>query len=399
MSIIFDALHKLKATSGRSGQKAGGKSRQGEYTVGRALLSPKLILAVLLVAFVGGVLIMGAVEHLRVSLQEDRSETEASGRNDRQGNVSMTEPPAKNGLSYSAEGEMPPPPESPENAVSELEPDMSVAVVTTPGRLILPPKRTPSVDVPPAPDIDAGSPTSATEKPFADAFPPPSATTGSVRGAPNTPRSQSTAIAEDLGAVGGYHILQPQRVRPPADAEEAGGQVPEARKESQPDGGENTGLYREAVDGSEVETYPSTEASIAERDAANRKAEKAYQAKLAARMEMVRLVTSLRGALKRGEETKAEALLSELTRIKGDDDPYVMKMTAYWHIRKEDYPAAESLLTRCLAASDHDVEAELNMAVVESRTGRMEAALSRISRLAARYPNDRRIQALRQTLK
>jgi len=396
MSIIFEALQKLKATSGRSGNKADGKSRHGDYTVGRALLSPKLILAVLLVVFAGGVLIMGAVEHLRVSLQERQDETGRPLKDDRQGDAYRVEPAQKNGLSQQSEGEMPPPPEPPENVAAEPLADGATVVVTTPGRLILPRKTTSSAGMPPVPEIDAGSPTAAVEGTGADVVPPVPTTALSATNTRHDPQSQLPAPADGSGVAGEYHVFLPKKVQSSGNEETASVQIQE---EARTAGREIAGPQREALDDSGDGASSSAEAAAAEMEAETRKAEKAYQAKLADRSKMVRLVTSLRSALNRGEEKKTETLLSELTRIKGDDDPYVMKMKAYWHIRREEYAAAESLLQRCLAANDRDVEADLNMAVVESRTGKMEAARSRISRLAARYPNDMRIQNLRQTLK
>jgi hypothetical protein len=115
--------------------------------------------------------------------------------------------------------------------------------------------------------------------------------------------------------------------------------------------------------------------------------------------EITRLVTKIQVAMARGNDPQVEQLLEELARIKGSDHAYVLKLKAYWHLRKEEYAAASDLLAKVLARDAEDLEAGINMAVVEIKTGRGQAAYKRLTVLRRVYPENVLIAELLQKLR
>lgn len=86
--------------------------------------------------------------------------------------------------------------------------------------------------------------------------------------------------------------------------------------------------------------------------------------------------------------------LDELARLKGVDHPYVAKLEAYWLYRQEQYQPAKHILERIVAADQEDVEAGINLALIEMRTGQGQSALKRLRRLRKMHPDDGRIAEL-----
>ena len=83
----------------------------------------------------------------------------------------------------------------------------------------------------------------------------------------------------------------------------------------------------------------------------------------------------------------------------GANSSYVLNMRAYVELVRGEYAAVETLLGVVLARDEADVHAGLNMAVAESRTGRLQQARERLARLALEHPDDDRVGALLQSLR
>ncbi|MBF0455495.1 MAG: tetratricopeptide repeat protein [Magnetococcales bacterium] len=92
-----------------------------------------------------------------------------------------------------------------------------------------------------------------------------------------------------------------------------------------------------------------------------------------------------------------EAVAGHLTRLQtmlGDQNPFVIKMQAYWYLRQENHHRAHRLLSQILDATPQDFEANLNMAVAEIGIDKLHSARIRLNGLIDRHPNHPKILSL-----
>lgn len=115
--------------------------------------------------------------------------------------------------------------------------------------------------------------------------------------------------------------------------------------------------------------------------------------------EMVRLARKVEQAVCSPENTEAVDLIDALAALKGKDDPYILKIRGYWHIQRKDYDAAERLLKQVLQRNENDLEAGINMAVVEIKTNRRELAKKRLKRLRTFFPENTHVLELMEKLR
>ncbi|MBF0125934.1 MAG: tetratricopeptide repeat protein [Magnetococcales bacterium] len=108
--------------------------------------------------------------------------------------------------------------------------------------------------------------------------------------------------------------------------------------------------------------------------------------------EIGRVVADLRLAMSRNDAKAVNQLFATLGKVKagGEQDPFVLNMRAYWEITNGQYDKAASLLKVVLERRHDDLEAGLNMAVVELRTNQSDAARERLFNLLKLYPVDTR---------
>ena len=111
------------------------------------------------------------------------------------------------------------------------------------------------------------------------------------------------------------------------------------------------------------------------------------------------LVRQIDGAIAAGNERRTEALVRELVTLKGAENPYVLKLRAYWHVHKQEYSSASILLKKVLAADPSDLEANINLAVVEINTDRLPQAEQRLLTLKEQFPENAQVSELLQQLR
>ena len=92
-------------------------------------------------------------------------------------------------------------------------------------------------------------------------------------------------------------------------------------------------------------------------------------------------------------------LFKKLEAAKAPEDPYIANMYAYLYITQGKHAEAEKLLKRLLSNNANDMEAGMNLAVVEMRTGRMAAAKQRLQTLVRLYPDEARLQSFVNSLR
>lgn len=106
------------------------------------------------------------------------------------------------------------------------------------------------------------------------------------------------------------------------------------------------------------------------------------------------LIARIEKSLAASDLTQAGSLVDTLAAMKPKQDRYVLKLRAYLAMRQGDLASAASSLASVLACDEDDLEAGLNMAVVEIKTDRLTKARQRLARLRERYPEDTRIADL-----
>jgi tetratricopeptide (TPR) repeat protein len=114
---------------------------------------------------------------------------------------------------------------------------------------------------------------------------------------------------------------------------------------------------------------------------------------------IARLVGDIRLEMEHGNNEQIEKLFDELSTLKGQDNSYVLKLKAVWHIHSKEFERAEDLLKTVLSKNEHDQEAGINMAIIEIKTKQMQKAYERLKNLREIYPENIRIAEIIQNIK
>ena len=110
-------------------------------------------------------------------------------------------------------------------------------------------------------------------------------------------------------------------------------------------------------------------------------------------LKITRLAAHTMEAIQAGDAAAASASLAEIEKLKGSQDLFVLKLKAYRMIQQGALKTARALLFQALALKPDDVEAGLNMAVIDMMEGRRDQARQRLTGLQARHPEVHTISA------
>jgi hypothetical protein len=114
---------------------------------------------------------------------------------------------------------------------------------------------------------------------------------------------------------------------------------------------------------------------------------------------IARLVADIRWEMSQGDKNRIQKLFDELILMKGQNNNYVVKLKAVWHIRNKEYERAADLLKTVLTKNERDIEAGINMAIVEINTKQEENAFRRLEKLQTIYPENIRLAEIMQRLR
>lgn len=109
-----------------------------------------------------------------------------------------------------------------------------------------------------------------------------------------------------------------------------------------------------------------------------------------------RIEMALAGSTEAGDPSK---LLHQLARLKGEHHPYVAKLRAYYNFQRGEMALAENDLHKVVAAHPNDLEAGINLALIEINDQRYDKALARLKTLRKVYPENERIADLIKRLR
>ncbi len=111
------------------------------------------------------------------------------------------------------------------------------------------------------------------------------------------------------------------------------------------------------------------------------------------------LVAKIQRSMSTGSSDQTKDLIDELALLKGGDNSYVLKLKAFLCMRKDEYESAALLLNEVLRKNENDLEAGINMAIVEIKTSKIPEAIKRLARLREIHPENTLIPELIQKLK
>ena len=113
-----------------------------------------------------------------------------------------------------------------------------------------------------------------------------------------------------------------------------------------------------------------------------------------------RVVQQIETALgqKQADAKRMETLLAQLDRLKGPESPYAAKLRAYWLMQQGHYAQAAVILEHVTANDAGDLEAGINLALIEIRGAKYQDARARLKQLSERHPDDLRIAGLLRKL-
>jgi hypothetical protein len=101
-----------------------------------------------------------------------------------------------------------------------------------------------------------------------------------------------------------------------------------------------------------------------------------------------RLANKIYSAIQADDVDLTSQLLLQLSNIKGAQNIFVLKLKAYSLIRQNQLKEARTILSHILAQRADDLEASLNMSVVDIKMGRYESARRRLVQLQGLYPEE-----------
>ena len=127
--------------------------------------------------------------------------------------------------------------------------------------------------------------------------------------------------------------------------------------------------------------------------------EKIFLANAKKNAKIARLVADIRWEMSHGNKKRTEKLLDELALIKGQNNIYVLKLKAVCHIRNQEYELAADFLKTILTKDEGDLEAGINMAIVEINTKQEKKAYRRLEKLQTIYPENIRMAEIMQSLR
>ena len=147
---------------------------------------------------------------------------------------------------------------------------------------------------------------------------------------------------------------------------------------------------------------PSTRAIAIEPLAAEqRKADRIRLKALAKNAHIGQLARRTQSALAQNpmDTAQAGALIEELSREKGADHPFIAKLRAYFLFKQARHDEATVILERLIAVNADDIEAGVNLALIEIQTGQIPKAAERLKRLGVEHPDNTVVADLLRKLK
>jgi hypothetical protein len=360
MSVIFNALKRLESRSGAE-KKKSNKITKGRriYSLRRMLFSPRVVLLLSMFVFLIGLVALYGVQSIKGYIEENNQKPIISG-----GIQSKSRPYKINKGTHEPVKEIAPSRESREYPTEPEEAQESVDIppsqnlspdeVPDPSRVYLPPGGL-KIDVPKTPS----------EKKMDAHYLLPSRN-----------HQRLGSFVPNLGARVLSNAVT--KSNPPSAP------VPSTLTKERSSLGPAAELSEKPV------TKPGAEKT---------EQELIHQAYIDKNMKIARLVEKIQRSIGLLNDSYTQDLLDQLTMLKGENDPYVLNLKAFWSLRHKDYETTAAYLRKVLEQNEADFDAGINMAIVEISTNQLQAARKRLARLRKIYPDNVMIMEMIQKLK
>jgi tetratricopeptide (TPR) repeat protein len=415
MSVIFNTLKKLRSQS--PDEKKTGRLKKGRnvYSFRRILFSPSSILLIVLFIFISGLAAIYGVRYIRDSMHEKRRKPVVKHASIKTAPVPRdVKPEQLEPDNNTVPVDIPPPPDV--IPVAETEPKRPAFTAAPVERPVSKPPVYARYS--PRKQNSITSEKSIEKKgrllpaqeitgPTGDEIQEIQDGQASINEAEYLPKSAKTGdIAAPVAGMDNNVIVPPVAPQKLAHFQSRG--APELEGETVLPKRDGTDLQK-TTRNSQLATRNSVYAPVQERalqtrrpkeiEAEKPEKEKIHLADVNKSAEITRLVARLHKSIDRADDAQAEELLGQLTALKGEDNIYVMKLRAFLHIRNQDYESAALLLEKVLESDGRDLEAGINMAVVEIKTNRIQDARKRLAKLREIYSDNIFIPELMRKLK
>ncbi len=113
---------------------------------------------------------------------------------------------------------------------------------------------------------------------------------------------------------------------------------------------------------------------------------------------VMHLVSKIEKAIASKEMSQARVFIDELAALKGEHDVYVLKLMAFWYMDQGDFNKAFNPLAEVLDKHPDDLEAGINMAIVEIGEKQFGKAKERLVGLRDLYPASAMVGRLLQKI-
>lgn len=124
------------------------------------------------------------------------------------------------------------------------------------------------------------------------------------------------------------------------------------------------------------------------------RAERIHLANVEKARKIQRLVWKIEKSIAEDNMDGAQTFIDQLAALKGEQNRYVLKLKAFWNMRQGDIEACASVLNAVLDEDPDDLEAGVNMAIIEIKTRRLDEARKRLGRLRDIYPGSTVLEEL-----
>ncbi|WP_310678713.1 tetratricopeptide repeat protein [Hydrogenovibrio sp.] len=115
--------------------------------------------------------------------------------------------------------------------------------------------------------------------------------------------------------------------------------------------------------------------------------------------EVKRKVVAIKQAIEFDQPEEAETRLQELAELAGSDSVVYKKLRGYQYLSQQQYKKARGLYYSLLEDKPDDVEAVMNLIIVESELQDMESAKKRLKRLEYQMPQSKRIEQFAKNIR
>ncbi len=109
---------------------------------------------------------------------------------------------------------------------------------------------------------------------------------------------------------------------------------------------------------------------------------------------IIEMTREIETAIRNNELQRADELIDTLAKLKNPKSHYFLKLRAFMDIKAQNYESATRLLERVLDMAPEDLEANLNMAIIEIKLSHTDRAKKRLYRLRESHPVCPRVDEL-----